>query len=124
VAVAHGWSDLAPPRLTRAGVEAGFAAGALYLRGSLNDWGTSQPMPALAPRHHVLEVEVAAGRHEFKFASADWKAVDLGADETGPGLAFSGGNLVLEVPSPGRYRFELDARDALQPRHRVERITP
>ncbi len=124
VAVAHGWHDLAPPSLTRAGVEAGFAAGPLFLRGSMNDWGTSQAMPALAARHHVLEIELPAGRHEFKFASADWKAVDLGAAEAGPGLAFSGGNLVLEVPAPGRYRFELDARDALQPRHRVERITP
>lgn len=122
VAVAHGWHDLAPRRLTRAQVEAGFEAGPLYLRGSMNDWGTSAPMQRGEGRRYTLELALPAGRHSFKFASADWQAVDLGAGEAG--LAIAGGNLELEVPAAARYRFVLDASDALRPRHAVEKVDP
>ncbi len=120
VAVAHGWHDLAPQRLTRAQVEAGYDAGPLYLRGSMNDWGTTAAMTRVDGRRYVLELALPAGRHEFKFGSADWQAVDLGGGEGG--LAIAGGNLVLEVPAAARYRFELDATDALRPRHTIEKV--
>jgi CubicO group peptidase (beta-lactamase class C family) len=122
VAVAHGWDDLAPPRLSRAQVEAGFNAGPLYLRGSMNEWSTAAPLARADGRRYAVELALPAGRHEFKFASADWKAVDLGAGEGG--LAIAGGNLVLDVPAAARYRFTLDASDVLRPRHAVERVAP
>lgn len=123
VAVAHGWDDLAPPRVTRAQAEAGFAAGPVYLRGSFNAWGTGNPLQAGAGRRYVLEIDLPAGRLEYKFGSADWQAVDLGAGE-GAELRREGANLAIEVPRAGRYRFSLDASDALRPRHTVERLSP
>jgi hypothetical protein len=37
-------------------------------------------------------------------------------------LSFSDGNLVLQVSKPGRYRFELDARDDSVARLRLTRV--
>ena len=123
IAVAQGWNDLAPQRLTRQQVEAGFEAGPVYLRGSMNDWGASTVLARTDGRRFEVEVELPAGRHEFKYASADWKAVDIGAGEDAQ-LALGGANLPLEMARPGRYRFRLDASDALRPRHTVERLLP
>ncbi len=118
VAVAQGWTDWMPP--THASLVAKVAATPVFIRGNFNDWATNMPMKAFAPQRFIATTasKVPAGRVEFKIASEDWSTVDLGSTAKVIGgthrpiaLSFGGGNLVLDLPKPGRYRFELDARD-------------
>jgi CubicO group peptidase (beta-lactamase class C family) len=129
IAVAQGWKDWMPP--THASLVARMRATPLFVRGSLNDWGTNLALKPVAPLRYAATTDAAlrAGRFEFKIASEDWATVDLGAttDTAIRGvrpaaLSMGGGNLVLEVKSPGRYRFELDATDIAEARLRVTRV--
>ncbi len=122
VAVAHGWVDLAPTRLSLEQLQAALDTSTLYLRGSMNNWNARTALTRLDGRQFQVDVDLPAGRHEYKFASADWQAVDLGASEAGP-LVPGGENLVLEVSQPGRYRFSLDASQVLAPAHHVQRLS-
>jgi pullulanase len=119
---------LRPP--THAALVGKIKATPLFIRGSLNDWGSTLPLKPLAPlRYAGTSGLLPAGRIEFKIASEDWATVDLGgASEVAvtagqaAALSMGGGNLVFEVPAPGRYRFELDARDDAVTRLRVTRL--
>jgi CubicO group peptidase (beta-lactamase class C family) len=129
IAVAQGWTSWMPP--THASLVAKMRSTPLFVRGSLNDWGTSLALKPVAPLRYAATTDAAlpAGRIEFKIASEDWAAVDLGGtSEAGIGsvrpaaLSVGGGNLVFDVKRPGRYRFELDAADEAVARLRVTRV--
>jgi hypothetical protein len=129
IAVAQNWTSWMPP--TQASLVRKIDSTALFVRGSLNDWGTSLPLKRIAPLRYAATTDAVlpAGRVEFKIASEDWGTVDLGGTsgaaigETRPAaLSIDGGNLVLEVKTPGRYRFQLDARDDSVARVRVTRV--
>jgi Beta-lactamase len=127
IAVAHGWKDLAPPRMKLADLAAGFRKAPIHVRGSMNDWGLSpEPLketPAGSGRW-MTTLQLAQGTHEFKFATADWKTVDLGAAEPRTNdLIPAGDNLQFVAPSAGRYVFELDASDPAQPKWKVSAET-
>ncbi len=100
------------------------------LRGSPNGW---QPGPALqpvGPGRWAIEMDLPAGRHEFKLGDANWQQVDLGGLQYGrvvPGewtpLRRRGANLGIDVPADGRWRVELDAPDRPVPaRLRLTRL--
>lgn len=103
-----------------------------YLRGSMNKWGATQQMRARSAnkREFVTELTLPAGEHEFKFGSKDWSVVDFGSNGQRPqaevgvemGLFAFGANLKLNVKEKGRYRFVLNASDALLPTARIEKI--
>lgn len=129
IAVAQGWKDWMPT--THASLVAKMRATPLFVRGSLNGWGTNLALRPVAPLRYAATTGAAlpAGRIEFKIASEDWATVDLGATTdtairgTRPAaLSMGGGNLVLDVKTPGRYRFELDATDVAVARLRVTRV--
>jgi CubicO group peptidase (beta-lactamase class C family) len=124
VAQVHGWRDLQVVRVPWREVAARYEAEPLYLRGTMNEWSVATPLRRLAPRRYAAEVALPAGVTEFKFASADWQRVNLGAtgEEGDRQLRVAGRNLVLRVDRPGRYRFELDASDPERPFHRVRRL--
>ncbi|MFA9218959.1 MAG: hypothetical protein ACEQSK_17890 [Sphingomonadaceae bacterium] len=89
---------------------------ALYLRGSMNDWGLRDPMQATAPGHYRAVVRLDKGEYQFKVASEDWKSVDLGGSDSralaagaAATLQSSGENLTLSVPGPSSYSFNIDA---------------
>jgi CubicO group peptidase (beta-lactamase class C family) len=126
VAAAHGWTDLLPQRRSVAELAAAFAATPMFLRGSMNDWGISARLVPAGPGVYAAVLELPAGEHRFKFASQDWRTVDLGAaaGPPGPELGVRGPNLRFTAAAPGRYRFELDVRDPAEPRHRVEPAAP
>lgn len=126
VAAAHGWTDLLPRRRPAAELAAAYAATPMFLRGSMNDWGVSAPLAAAGPGVYAAVLDLPAGEHRFKFASQDWRTVDLGAagGPPGPELGVRGPNLRFTAAAPGRYRFELDLRDPAAPRHRVEPAAP
>lgn len=124
VAQVHGWADWAVTRVPWRDVAARFERQPVYLRGTMNDWAAATPMRRVATRRFVVEVDLPAGVTEFKFATADWQRVNLGGSSApgDPGLQVAGRNLVLDVTSAGRYRFELDAANPERPRHRVRRL--
>jgi pullulanase len=129
IAVAQGWVSWMPP--THASLVAKVRSTPLFVRGSLNDWGTGLALKPVAPLRYAATTEAAlpAGRVECKIASADWSSVDLGrSSDAGVAIAkrvalsMGGGNLAFEVKTPGRYRFELDATDTSELRLRVSRV--
>jgi hypothetical protein len=90
----------------------------ITLRGSLSNWQPGVVLKPAGPGRFVAELDVPAGRHEFKIADAQWQSVNLGASAMKPmasgewtTLAWRGGNLVLEVEEAGRWRIELHAPD-------------
>lgn len=97
----------------------------LYLRGSMNGWDTSLRMsPGGSSTSLQAELRVDAGLHEFKIASADFAAVDLGAARAAQGPSQDGAitmvdygqNVRLQAASAGVYRFVLDVADPQRPR--------
>lgn len=98
---------------------------ALYLRGSMNDWGLRDQLRAVAPGVYTTTVKLDKGDYQFKVASEDWKTVDLGGSESKPlaagivaMLARAGENINLSVASPSTYTFKVDA-SGVQPRMSV-----
>ncbi len=124
VAMAHAWDDAGPRRTTRAELRAALESTTIHLRGSMNDWGTTLPLTKLSEHRLAVDIDLAAGRHEFKFASADWQRVDLGGGAGPGGLSTAGPNLVLDSPRPGRWRFTLDLGEPESPRYTAEPATP
>jgi CubicO group peptidase (beta-lactamase class C family) len=124
VAEVHGWAEWRAVRIPWRELAACYESAPVYLRGTLNEWGTALEMRRTGARRFVVDAVLGPGRTEFKFATADWKQVNLGASYVkGDGvLRDAGGNLVLQVDRAGRYRFELDARDPERPVHRVRRL--
>jgi D-alanyl-D-alanine carboxypeptidase len=107
-----------PPKLTASLLR----STPLFLRGTMNGWGTEGRMAAAASG--VLEVRIIleAGDHAFRLASEDW-AIDFAAvfdegrvrvGEAKP-LEARGHNLALRVDSKSLHVFRLDARDPDKP---------
>jgi CubicO group peptidase (beta-lactamase class C family) len=95
----------------------------LYLRGTMNEWGTSLPMTKLGGDRVSAEVDLKAGAYKFKIASQDYQMVDLGSGTrnfAAPiGSAFPlkivGSDIRLNIQTPGRYVFTLDTSNTLAP---------
>jgi CubicO group peptidase (beta-lactamase class C family) len=92
---------------------------ALYLRGSMNEWGLRDPLRQVAPGVYAATVTLDKGDYQFKLASEDWKTVDLGGTDSKAltsgaqaTLYRAGENLSLSVDSPSRYIFRIDATAA------------
>ena len=100
------------------------------LRGSMNDWGTTQAFSPDGDARWVLTLDLPAGLAEFKVAADDWNRLNLGAALAAPPLqpgqdarlAPMGDNLRLVVDRPGRHRFTLSAADPQRPRLQVQRL--
>ncbi len=94
----------------------------IHWRGSLNDWQAALPLRAAGTGRWLLDLNLPAGKQDFKLGDADWQQVDLGSPDgrvllTGAWqrLAPRGGNLLLDLPRAGRYRLELQMSDSPQP---------
>jgi hypothetical protein len=90
-------------------------ASPLFLRGSMNGWGTSLPLAKDSDGIFAVEMPLEAGDYQFKVGSADWQTADFGGVGTAPisgavvalPLISHGGNIQLTIANPGTYRFEL-----------------
>jgi CubicO group peptidase (beta-lactamase class C family) len=99
------------------------AAQPLYLRGSMNDWGQRHALGVGSDGLLRLGIELPAGTHSFKIASADWATFDWGGAGEAPlatrgdlPLADLGNNLSLSLAKPARCEFAVDGRDVVAPR--------
>lgn len=98
-------------------------AAPVYLRGSMNDWGLRDQLQAVAPGVYAAKVALDKGEYEFKIASQDWSAVDLGGSMARPAvggepvaLALHGANLRLSVSDTASYEFKVDVSAPERPR--------
>lgn len=90
---------------------------AVYLRGSMNDWGTQTRLEPADDGKLSALVTLPKGTYKFKVASEDWKAVDLGSigsdantsDGTPHAIGPAGEDLMLTVAEPSNYRVTLDS---------------
>lgn len=96
----------------------------VYLRGSMNRWSTDHRLTLGVDGLHRTVVDLGAGTHEFKVASEDWAAIDLGAATPGTALPGSGSmvltgagrNIALLLEKASRCEFSVDGRDIVEPR--------
>jgi CubicO group peptidase (beta-lactamase class C family) len=97
----------------------------IYLRGTMNSWGTTKKMTAANQANvYSARVTLATGAHGFKLATEDWRTIDFGApsqhrDDVLVGKSFAlatrGTNLRLWIDDAGEYEFVLDASNADSP---------
>nr|MBP7547449.1 DUF3372 domain-containing protein [Corallincola sp.] len=85
---------------------------AIYLRGSLNGWGTDNPLAYDGYGVYSVDFSADAGTLEFKIASADWSTVDLGIAGGltlgQPTAVVAGGaNAQLNLEQGGSYRLTI-----------------
>lgn len=105
----------APPMtLTRvAAPTTGAPAVPLFLRGSMNGWGTTAPLEQDANGTMVVDMTLDAGEHRVKIASDDWQSADYGVVGASAvrepfgvlRLVPRGGNLRIVVDAAGTFRF-------------------
>lgn len=102
-------------------------AGHLYLRGSMNGWGTADRMTVVGRSRFQAVIDLPAGTQSFKIASEDWRSFVLG----GSGgmatigrpiqLTAEGADIEISIAQGGKYRILLEAPDTGQA---VLRVTP
>ena len=89
----------------------------LYLRGSLNGWGTDNEMAFIGRARYRTAIDLDAGDYQFKLASEDWSTIDIGAADTAnievgvpTPLDATGGasNLMTTIAEADSYTFTLD----------------
>ncbi len=87
----------------------------VWVRGSFNDWALRNPL-LLNETGGSATLQLSTGRHELKFASADFQTVDLGVmpqsaaiqpNAAPQALSTRGANVVLHVASAGTYTLEV-----------------
>jgi hypothetical protein len=106
------------------------ATPAILLRGSMNDWGTTNAFAPAGDDRWTATAKLSAGDHQFKLGSEDWSAVNLGADGLLPiavdgsamPLTPQGANILLKIEAAGKYRFELGLDSAGGAELRVVRV--
>lgn len=96
------------------------------LRGGLNGWGTT-PLAYAGQGLYRGSALVKEGDVEYKFADANWAAINLGTPFTDTGLSSGGnaGNLKQRFAQTGKYDFSLlVARDARGRQYLLHAIAP
>ena len=68
-----------------------------YLRGTMNNWGLSDPMTQVDDTTYTITMDLAAGTYEYKAAIEDWSW-----------SCPSGGNLILTLEADDTVTFDLD----------------
>lgn len=121
----------AAPELTVRNQEA-YADSALYIRGSINDWGTTNEMSYMGEGVYQTTISLAASTaeepHFFKVATEDWETANFGASpdegadtsvELGGEKTLSPGgnsaNLGLVIETEGDYVFSIDTNNITSP---------
>ena len=130
------WSDdalvhlkFAPPPPT-ADKPAQFDAQAIYLRGTMDKWGTANLLARQADGSYRAEVALTKGKHSFKVGSDDFQAIDFGARsghasmtaDAGNALAWGGNNLSFTAAEAGTYAFTVNVTDPLAPQMTITHL--
>ncbi|WP_165724136.1 MULTISPECIES: alpha-1,6-glucosidase domain-containing protein [Pseudoalteromonas] len=96
-----------------------FIGTAIYVRGTLNDWGVTDELSYKGKGIYTFTKTLSAASYEFKVASEDWSTVDYGSAEgdasvmvgTAEQLSVAGANMTIDIAEEGEYQFIFDASD-------------
>lgn len=96
-----------------------FIGTAIYVRGTLNDWGVTDELSYKGKGIYTFTKTLSAASYEFKVASEDWSTVDYGSAEgdasvmvgTAEQLLVAGANMTIDIAEEGEYQFIFDASD-------------
>jgi pullulanase len=96
-----------------------FAETPVYIRGSLNTWGTDNPLIYQGDAVYSASIALNVGDYEFKVASEDWSTVDYGGRGEAPVININetllleavGGNISLSITESGTYMFKVIGPD-------------
>ena len=96
-----------------------FIGTAIYVRGTLNDWGVTDELSYKSKGIYTFTKTLSAASYEFKIASEDWSTVDYGSAEgdasvmvgTAEQLSVAGANMTIDITEQGEYQFIFDASD-------------
>jgi CubicO group peptidase (beta-lactamase class C family) len=87
----------------------------LFIRGSMNNWGTSAPLRPSVEGSMVADIRLDSGDHQLKIGSEDWQVADFGLvgatvvqEPVGElSLVPRGGNIRIRLATPGTFRFQV-----------------
>ncbi len=102
----------------------------IYIRGSMNGWGTDNDLNYQGGRIYTTSIDLEATEHQFKVANDGWSmpnlggfseddvddVVTLGQDQL---LIENGTNLFLNITQEGKYVFVFDTVNLDEPKIRV-----
>ncbi|MBU2983890.1 DUF3372 domain-containing protein [Saccharophagus degradans] len=101
-----------------------FSGASVYIRGSMNAWGTANQL-AYADGTYSTTISLAAGSYNFKFADASWSSINFGATsaetaaltlgEQAPSLFNSSNDYSITIPADGDYVFTVTGPDGSAP---------
>ncbi len=107
---------------------ADFSSEPIYLRGTMNKWGTSLPMQQVDLTNFRADAVLVKGINRFRIASKDYRMVDIGAAHAkanekkgnfkvgeGKALAWADADVWFEPPQAGTYTFALNVADPAAP---------
>jgi pullulanase len=90
-----------------------FNATTVYLRGGMNDWGTTTPFEFVGSGTYEVSLDLEPGTYAFKVASEDWSAINIGGGEveldTPTTIGTSGGDMSVVITDANNYTFSVDA---------------
>jgi CubicO group peptidase (beta-lactamase class C family) len=103
----------------------------MYIEGSMNDWKPVNGLESTGPGVFEATLTLTQAMHEFCVLSEDAKTINFGAfiDEVimtldqPKDLEFEGEDFFIQINTPGRYIFRLDARNARKPTLIVRPLT-
>jgi len=91
----------------------------VFVRGTLNDWGTRDAFEYIGEGEYRIAIALSAGDYEFKIASEDWSTVDYGGVGESPVVMVGeqslleavGANITLNIAEQGNYTFAVIGPD-------------
>jgi len=115
-------ADSENPLLTVASADvAPWGSTTVFMRGSMNEWGTDSPFNYWGDGLYSLHRNIEAGSYVFKVAEESWATVNLGSNngllipDTSVTLVTGEGDIGLDIPASGAYSLILDANDSTAP---------
>ena len=111
-----------------------FGANTVFVRGTMNGWGESDPLVYDGNGAYSVNITLDGSDTVFKVATSDWSTVDLGADGDANAavtigqskVLFKGQgpvNMTIAAPSAGEYQFKVIGPDANAPTLIVTPVT-
>jgi pullulanase len=110
------------PKLTVQELPPYGVATTVYLKGEMNGWSNNNPMSYVGGNVYSVDIELTAVKsYPFKFADANWAAINYGAGDgtmtlgEAKTLEYNAGNLSIDVTEVGTYRFSVNAANTSAP---------